>query len=375
MNLFYKRLFFGLIFLGFIFGLMQYLIPNQTALVTLKYHNYFQIQRLHIFLFNLVAGGTLLLWYSTGEKKFNSMVKMYLVVSFIFSIVIYFNQYIIGIFLSVVLAVIVENVRIKKFSFIPLDFFTKKLNISQKFHQAALLCLSMALIISALVMLNNNVFKRFDLLNLVLDDFFLGFSFPLSLITFSLMFKYININEVVKLMKLQEISFWTVTLGVIIFFVFIIYGYFPGEIVLATILLIAVLLFFYIFKINYKPIEEEKFLKSGIYFLILTSIIGVSIVLLNQYSHNEEINNIFYNYHSYLALYGWNLSGMILLIRKDEFPIKTYNNFIFISHWILILIMIPIALKFPIVSIPTSLFFGFFLYYIFFSKSKTNTLN
>jgi hypothetical protein len=183
-----KMLLWCLMAAGFIFGYAGLVVPNQTAIMETPRPDSYQFQRLHIFLFNLVSGGTVLLYFTHGQQKVFRRLRVYMVGSIVFSFAAFFNLYAIAIVLAVMLALIVESVRIGKFTFWPFDFFSFSKPVSQKFHHAALLCLSLGLLISAGVMLENNYLHLLHLSRLLLDDFFLGFSFQLSLVAFSVMF-------------------------------------------------------------------------------------------------------------------------------------------------------------------------------------------
>ena len=90
----------------------------------------------------------------------------------------FLEMYIPAMAASVILALIVESIRMKKFSVFPWGFVRKNEPVSAKFHQASLLCLSLGLLISTAVILNNQYMHWIYLPKLTLNVFFLGFSFP-----------------------------------------------------------------------------------------------------------------------------------------------------------------------------------------------------
>src|SRR4030042_5815403 len=110
-----------------------------------------------------------------------------------------------------------------------MDFFRAGTSTAKKFHQASLLCLSLAFVFSSLVILNNQFYHWISYEKLTLDVFFLGFSFPVSLITFSVIFTFVK-TETKAARLFEHLLFWTVNLGVIIFFIFIILELFVLEI-------------------------------------------------------------------------------------------------------------------------------------------------
>ena len=109
-----KALFSVTMSVALAFGFLHVFIPD--------FH--FDFDRLHIFFFNLCAGGSILLTYGTGEAKVPRKVHIYFGLSLVYAITAFFNLFWATLILSVPLAIIVESVRIKRFkSFFPWDFF------------------------------------------------------------------------------------------------------------------------------------------------------------------------------------------------------------------------------------------------------------
>ena len=249
---------------GFIFGYAGLVIPGQTAILETPRPDTYQFQRLHIFLFNLVSAGAILLYFTEERLKLTWRGWIYLLASFVFSIAAFLNRYMLAALLAVLLAVIVEAIRIKRFAFLPVEFFTRSVPLTRKFHHAAVLCLSLGLLICAGVMIDNQYLHLLNLSYLILDDFFLGFSFPISLATFAVMFSIAPDDPRSLISALREASFWIITIGVIVFFVFIILGILVAEIVIAAVLLLDVLLIYYLFRLDLRDRgEPAELLTSG----------------------------------------------------------------------------------------------------------------
>jgi hypothetical protein len=119
--------------------------------------------------------------------------------------------------------------------------------VPRKFHQAALLCLSLGLCFSSPVILNSVYLKWVTIEKLKLDTFFLGFSFPLSLISMSVIFSLMKKEALRLTCLLKEAAFWIINLGVIIFFVFILANMFASQVTIALILFGTVALIFYLY--------------------------------------------------------------------------------------------------------------------------------
>jgi hypothetical protein len=342
-----------LIVAGFTFGFAGLALPNQSALLETPRPGDFQFQRLHIFLFNLVAGGTVLLWFTENRGILSWRCKIYMSLALLFSLAAFLDCYGIASVLAVALAAVVETTRIARFHFFPSHFFNLRTPVAKKFHHAALLCLSLGLLISAGVMVNNQYLHMFDFLNLLLDDFFLGFSFPLSLLAFAVMFALMNETPSSNRWLLKEACFWTVTVGVIVFFVTIILGDSTAEIAMAAILLTAVLLIFCLFKQNSKELEQSEFLTSGMVFLILTGVTGMLILLweLSPAQNRWPGWNLLFQIHAYLSLYGWNLSGLAVVVRYDEFPPQLHDTKIILLHWVTIALLAPLGTVYPVFAL------------------------
>lgn len=335
---------------GFIFGYAGLILPGQTAILETPRPGEFQYQRLHVFLFNLVAGGTVLLYFTEGKHRLSWRGWTYLVASLTFSILAFLNRYMPAIVLAVLLAAIVESVRMERFAFFPSDFFKLSVPVARKFHHAAVLCLSVGLLICAAVMLDNQYLHFLNMPLLLLDDFFLGFSFPLSLATFGVMFSLTDESSRAPLQLLREASFWVVTIGVIIFFVFIILGILAAEVIAAIVLLLDAILIFYLFRADLGNLDEPKeFLLSGMVFLILTGVTGLLLVLWGILTPNDPRGReLLLQTHAYLSLYGWNLAGLTVLVHYQEFPLHLNELEVVLLHWVTVALLAPLGSLYPI---------------------------
>ena len=315
-----------------LFGFVHSIWPE--ALVSFK--------RLHIFLFNLLTGGTLILYFSEGNR-FTKTVKAYFALALLYALSAAFRLYIPTLVISLPLFLLVESVRIKKFSLFPMEFFSRAAPISKKFNQAALLCLSIGIGMASLVILNNKYLEFVYYEKLTLDVFFLGYSFPVSLITMSLMFSFLPKEEPPPMRVLKEILFWVVNLGVITFFVFIIFGMLTAEIIAATTLFVAVVIIFVLFVRKAPAVQQKTFLVSGIAFLFFTGISGIFYLLKYFLPAVEQYKDFSLVLHAMVALYGWNLSGLFIIIRWEDFPIKLNSSFAIALHWIIVIALAPLG--------------------------------
>jgi hypothetical protein len=360
----------ALITLGFVFGFAGLIFPDQSPLVEAPPPDTFQIQRLHIFLFNLASGGTVLLYFSEAKRNLTRRSLLFLLGAILFAVAAFLNQYLLTTVLSLGLALIVETVRVQRFSLFPTDFFKRDVPVARKFHQAALLCLSIGLLIAAVVMSNNQYLHIFNQPDLILDDFFLGFSFPISLLTFSVMFSLAKEDHNPRIRLLREISFWVINLGVIIFFIFIIFQILYMQVMIAMLLFADVLLVFFLFRHDSPQMEQENFLLSGILFLVFTSLTGILITLAETYLPVSDRHAwaLLLQVHAYLSLYGWNLSGLAVIIRYDEFPLQLHGLEIILLHWVVVSLLAPLGSLYPVFAVVALPAFGILIWVILFSR-------
>lgn len=349
-----KVILWVLITVGFIFGYAGLILPGQTAILETPRPGTFQFQRLHIFLFNLVCGGTLLLQYTHGDRHLSWREWLYLALSLVFSLMAFFNRYLIAAVLAIALAVLVESIRIKTFgALLPIELFRPKVSLARRFHHSAILCLSIGLLLSAGVILDEQVLHWLNLGSLLLDDFFLGFSFPLSLVTFAIIFSLVRDDVPTWVRTARESSFWIVTGGVILFFVVIILGIVPAEIAFATILLLDVVLIFYLFRLDLaERSDPADFLTSGMIFLVFTGITGLLLVLWGVFTPNDQHGgNLLLQTHAYLSLYGWNLAGFTVIVHQHDFPLRLNDLPIILLHWVTVALLAPLGSLHPIFAL------------------------
>ena len=334
-------------------------------------HNFiagYNFERLHIFLFNLCTGGTIILFYTLKFTKMTFFIFLFFFGSFIYAILSFYQYYLLAIVIAVCLVLIVEYVRWDNFGHI-IEFFKLTNSVYNKFHHASLLCLSIGLVLSIFAIINEYT-GFYYIKTLSLNRFFLGFSFPISLITFSIIFKLIN--EKLKNKKLlAESSFWTINLGVIVFFIFILMEHIYLELLISIILGVSVFFVFYVFVKTCGHIQQKYFLMSGMYFLLATALTGILyIILFIKNPGNKALLNKVIDYHRLISLYGWNLSGLAIIVRYGDFPIRLNSRHAIALHWLTVGVLAPIAIDSAIFSVVTIGFYTLFLLLIFFSKSS-----
>lgn len=356
-----RYLLFTTMSLAFLFGYLDFYMDKN-------------FERLHIFLFNLTSGGFTILYFTEGKSIPSHKTLIFFFLSIAYALLAFFEVYYPAAAIAVILSIIVESYRIKKFQFFPFSFFKVRSSASVKFHEAALLCLSIALFLSAFVILNEVWLKLFYFEKLTLNLFFLGFSFPVSLITMSIIFGIIEEKGTAFIYVVEHIFFWLICAGVIIFFLFIIFQNFTGEVVISTLLFATVLLLFFFFFKYGTRIQQKHFLVSGMYFLLISAFTGIIYIVLSRFSFYELYGRVVLRMHAFYSLYGWNLTGMMVIIRWNDFPISLNTGKAIYYHWFIILLLAPIAKFYSPAIIPAIASYIIFLLFFFFSGKKVKRI-
>ena len=329
------RILFGVVMtLALFFGFLHVIWPEAPC----------SFERLHIFGFNLLTGGSLILYHTQGRGVLTRRVKTYFALALLYALFAASGWYVPTLILSVPLFLVVESVRIQRFSLFPLDFF-RRAPVSDKFNQASLLCLSLAIFFASLVILNNEYLKLIAYEKLTIEVFFLGYSFPVSLITMSIMFSFMTERQSRLVTVLKEIGFWSVNLGVIIFFVLIIFELVIPTMAAATTLFFAVWMIFFLFLATAPNVQQKTFLVSGMVFLLFTALTGLFYILPYFYPSLGRYREPILVLHAMVSLYGWNLSGLFIIMRWRDFPIQLNSELAISLHWVIVLVLAPLGIS------------------------------
>ena len=345
---------------AFIFGFMDHYINMN-------------FERLHIFLFNLTCGGFIIIYATLRGRAAGAKAWIFFLLSILYAVMAFMEFYIPAAAAAVLLAVLAESARREKFPFFPAIFFKSRHSSAEKFHNASLLCLSIALLLSAFVIINDSFLKLFYLEKLTLDVFFLGFSFPVSLITMSVIFEMLEKDVPANIIMFEHLAFWSICAGVIVFFLFIIADYFPGEVFMSTFLSVIVLMIFLVLFRFGRNIQQKYFLVSAASFLLLTAITGILYTVIKNMESCEPCSKIILRMHAFYSLYGWNLAGMMVIIRWEDFPIAFNTRRAVFFHWGIILILAPAAKFIPVLTLPAIAAYIILLAVFFFSGNRVKT--
>lgn len=341
-------------------GFMHHLIPAEQL----------NFERLHIFLFNLCSGGTLLLYVTENNEKVSLKVKTFFLLSYCFAFASFLEFYPAALILPLILGAIVESVRVQQFgSIFPKEIFLPSVKVARKFHQAALLCLSMGLFMCSPVILNDVYTQWITIKKLKLDTFFLGFSFPLSLVSMAVIFSLMKEETIAFVKKMKEVSFWIINLGVIVFFLFILGNVYVPQVLISLTLFLAVAYILYLYVHEGVNLQQKAFLTSGMFFLLVTSITGIVYIFYANSGEYETIRSMaLLRVHSFTALYGWNLSGLVVISRYEDFPIQLHSQKVISLHWLTVFVLCPVGYFYPAMSFIAVLGYCWLLYILFFTK-------
>lgn len=310
----------------------------------------FDFQRLHVFLFNLCAGGFLIM-YHAGGRAVTARSALFLAISLIFAASVFLNLYPAAIMAALLLGVIVETARMRRFAWFPRDFFTGSVPSSDKFLHSAMLCLSLGLVISAVMMTVKTYFGMPLPQKMGIDIFFLGFSFPVSLITMSVMFSYMEKPASRAVAVLHEVSFWTVNAGVIMFLVFIIAEWQVAQAVISVVLFVSVIMIFVLFARGARGLQQKSILVSGMVLLMMTAVTGIGYIIARYFEPPGQpatLSKFILVIHRYVSLFGWNQTGLIVIMRFEDFPLKLNSGKFIALHWITVAVLAPLGeLFFP----------------------------
>ena len=328
----------------------------------------YSFERLHIFLFNLCSGGTILLYYTQRRNQLSKTVMVFFVFSLMYAFSAFLKWYPVTLALSVVLFGLVEKIRIQEFSLVPIQFLQGRVPVTQKFHQASLWCLSIGIAMASIVIINNEYTHWVYMEKLTLDTFFLGYSFPLSLVTLSLVFGMLEKIEGPKSKPVMELCFWTITVGVIVFFVFILFEKFIPQIFVTAALFTAVVIVFMLYYTFADKIQQKLFLTSGIGFLIVTAITGIAYICFQMQDGYDPLRTKWLlHIHVFASLYGWNLCGLSVICRFDDFPIRLHSPTVICVHWLTALVLAPLGVFYGWFAILAIIGYAFITLTLFFS--------
>jgi hypothetical protein len=89
--------------------------------------------------------------------------------------------------------------------------------------------------------------------------------------------------------------------------------------------------------------QQKTFLVSGMVFLLFTALTGISYILRYFYPSLGQHREYLLVLHSMVSLYGWNLSGVFVMIRWRDFPIRLNSALAIALHWAIVIVLAPLG--------------------------------
>jgi hypothetical protein len=121
-------------------------------------------------------------------------------------------------------------------------------------------------------------------------------------------------------------------------------------------------------------VQQKNFLTSGMFFLWYTAITGIVYIAFEfSPAYNSQHLKYLLRMHSFASLYGWNLSGLAVICRKDDFPIRLHSNVIIAVHWITAIVLAPLGTYFKSFAGAALIGYAFILYMILFSQGTEHS--
>ena len=131
----------------------------------------------------------------------------------------------------------------------------------------------------------------------------------------------------------------------IVFFVLIIFELGIPEMVVATTLFFAVWMIFFLFLATAPNVQQKTFLVSGMVFLLFTALTGIFYILPYFYPSLGQYREPSLVLHAMVSLYGWNLSGLFIIMRWRDFPIQLNSVLAISLHWVIVLVLAPLGIS------------------------------
>ncbi len=300
----------------------------------------------HVFFFNLVSGGLVITCIHVGRKA-GPRVILYFILTILLVFFLRFGEYLWAFSVIPGLVFITESIRWNKYPVFPVDFFRWKSSVAEKFSHAALLCLSLSHILMGAVILNNYFFHWWFLPKLNIQIFYLGYSFPVSLTIISYMIRHIpGMGRWMNFAK--DGVFWMLNLGVITLFLGIITESFLLEIIVSVVLFLGVLILGTIYFLQFPGGGPKTMITSGLFFLITTASSGIAYAVVSGRPEYEPAGKYLLKLHAIYSLFGWNLSGLLVVVANRLPQNKISIIPLVVLHWVSLTLVIAGLFSYPI---------------------------
>jgi len=106
---------------------------------------------------------------------------------------------------------------------------------------------------------------------------------------------------------------------------------------------VTVWMIFFLFLYTAPNVQQKTFLVSGMIFLLFTALTGILYVATYLYPFLDDYRGPLLVLHAMVSLYGWNLSGLFIIIRWNDFPIRLNSVLAIALHWGIVLVLAPLG--------------------------------
>ncbi|MBU2431760.1 MAG: hypothetical protein KKH99_13790, partial [Proteobacteria bacterium] len=136
-------------------------------------------------------------------------------------------------------------------------------------------------------------------------------------------------------------------------------------------LFIAVVTVFILYLKLADKIQQKLFLTSGIGFLIFTAVTGIAYIFLQMSKGYDPLDaKWLLHMHVFASLYGWNLCGLSVICRFDDFPIKLQSSTVIFIHWLTAIVLGPLGVFYGPLAIFAIIGYAFITLTLFFSSNN-----
>jgi hypothetical protein len=143
------------------------------------------------------------------------------------------------------------------------------------------------------------------------------------------------------------------------------------QVFVTTLLFICVGTILHIFVKNVDRLQQKNFLTSGMIFLLYTAISGIAYIIIEFFPETyEHSSKLLLKVHAFASLYGWNLSGLAVILRYEDFPIRLHSKHLILAHWIIVAFLAPMGYYYPVFAFLATGGYFLLLCMLFFTKGK-----
>jgi hypothetical protein len=152
---------------------------------------------------------------------------------------------------------------------------------------------------------------------------------------------------------------------------FIIFETLLPQVLVTSILFLTVIMIFMLYKNLGRRLQQKNFLTSGMIFLLVTAVTGMLYIFFQfMPDYTPDKYKWLLKVHAFASLYGWNLCGLSIMCRYNDFPIRLHSNGIILTHWVTVMILAPLGVYYRLFAVLATISYIGILYFILFSQGN-----